>query len=522
MSKSGASENRSAVLQWVIVLGVGGLVVAVVLGLSLISRLSDGQKVLNSARPAFQTQRLNADVAGINIISTDVNMANPIMTPSGGAAAEVPALVAFAAKKLHTTPAGALAAIQKNFPHTAALLGALPLSSVSAELPKLVAFLSTTLKLPPKQVLAALKANFPALAQAIANLPIVTKGWNSIPGTRGFTRFDGSRIRSVPQLRTYFKSDLIPAVAAQQKNFQSLDGTSSVNWIAPLLLVVGLIVMAFAGLMIFLNMRGGVSRQIAVGSAAVVPVVGVVVVALVLILSLIPRTSDGQKLLDGLKPAFTAQRVHGDRTGVNMVSAIVNTEQPIMTPSGGAASEVPKLIAFVSSKTGLSQAAVVHALQTNFPHTTNLLLALPLSSVNTELTKIVQLLGPGVVTAVPKLAQTVVNLPYVVGGWNNVPGAAGTTRFNGSPIKTVPQVRDYFSSDVIPVLETQRAHYDNLTSTSNIDFIGPLVLIVGLIVIAFGLLMVWLAMQSGGGPGAGGGTRADVRKTVERRPLVAG
>ncbi len=45
--------SRSGVLQWVIVLVVGVLVVTVVLGLNLIPRLSDGQKVLNAAKPAF-------------------------------------------------------------------------------------------------------------------------------------------------------------------------------------------------------------------------------------------------------------------------------------------------------------------------------------------------------------------------------------------------------------------------------------------------------------------------------------
>jgi hypothetical protein len=493
MPVSDARENRSGVLQWVIVLGVGALVVTVVLALKLIPRLSDGQKVLNGARPAFTNGHLEADVAGINIISRNVDMADPIMEASGGAAAEVPALVGYAAKQLHVTPAQALAAIKKNFPHTYALLTAIPLSSVTAELPKLVAFLSKTLKLPPAQVLAALNTNFPALAQAINNLPTVTNGWDEIQNINGLTRFNGTPVRTVPQLRDYFKADLIPAVAAQQKNFQSLDGTSSVNWIAPLLLIVGIIVMLFAGVMILRN-RQGASPPERLASAGVVAVVGVVVVALVLVLSLIPRTSDGQKLLAGLQPAFTAQRVHGDRAGVTMVSAIVNTENPIMTPHGGAAAEVPKLVAFVSSKTGLTPTQVLTALQTNFPHTTGLLEALPLTAVTAELTKVVQLLGPGVVTAVPHLAQTVLNAPYVTGGWNNVPGtSAATTRFTGTPIKTVPQVRDYFSADVIPVLETQRANYASLTSTSKINFIGPLVLIVGIIVIAYGLLMIMLA-----------------------------
>jgi hypothetical protein len=497
---SATGEDRSGVLQWVIVLGVGALVVTVVLALNLIPRLSDGQKVLNGAKPAFTDQRLAADVAGINIISNDVDMADPLVTPKGGGAAEIPAVVAYVAKKEHVSTTAALALMQKTFPHTTALLEATPLSSVSAEIPKLVAFLATTLKLSQAQVLAAVKTSFPALYQAITNLPTVTGGWNHIQHIDGMTRFDGTPVRSVPDLRDYFKSDLIPAVAAQQKNFESLDGTSSVNWIAPLLLIVGLVVMAFAGVMIARNRFGVDSRREAIGSASVVPVVGVVVVALVLVLSLIPRTSNGQKLLTGLKPAFAASRVHGDRAGVNMVSAIVNTEDPIMTPSGGAAGEVPKLIAFVSSKTGLTQAEVLNALQTNFPHTTALLRAIPLTAVSAELPAATKFLAPAV-PAVPKLAHTIAAAPKVTSGWDRVPGtSSATTRFNGSPIRTVPQVRDYFSRDVIPVLESQRANYDNLTKTSKIDFIGPLVLAVGIIVIVYGLIMVALARGAGPRP----------------------
>ena len=54
----GKSGSRSGVLQWVVVLVVGVLVVTVVLGLNLIPRLSDGQKVLDAARPAFAAERL--------------------------------------------------------------------------------------------------------------------------------------------------------------------------------------------------------------------------------------------------------------------------------------------------------------------------------------------------------------------------------------------------------------------------------------------------------------------------------
>ena len=189
--------------------------------------------------------------------------------------------------------------------------------------------------------------------------------------------------------------------------------------------------------------------------------------ALVLVLSLVPRVSNGQKLLDALRPANDAARVEGDRDGITMVSAIVDTEDPIMTAEGGAAAEVPKLIAFVSQQTGLSQAEVVAALQQNFPHTTALLLAIPLSSVTAELPGLFAFLEKtlGVTEAellealsanFPGLAQSIVNLPAVTDGWNDVPNIGAATRFDGTPIKTVPDVRTYFASDVIPVLETQR------------------------------------------------------------------
>jgi hypothetical protein len=502
----GRSGSRSGVLQWVVVLVVGVLVVTVVLGLNLIPRLNDGQKVLDAAKPAFAAQRVAGARAGIDLISKDVDTADPLVTPQGGAAAEVPKLIAFVSQKTGLSQAAVVAALQKNFPHTTALLQTIPLSSVTAELPGLFAFLVKTLHVSQTQLLGAVKTSFPGLAQAITNLPTVTGGWEHIKGIDSLTRFDGTPVRSVPELRTYFSADLIPVLEKQQRNFASLDGTSAVDWIAPLLLIVGLIVILFAGLMIALNLRGPVARGQAVAGAWVVLVVGVGVVALVLVLSLVPRVSNGQKLLDGLRPVNGAGRVHGDRTGITMVSAIVDTEDPIMTAQGTAAAEVPKLIAFVSQKTGLSQAAVVAALQKNFPHTTALLQTIPLSAVTAELPGLFTFLEQALhvsqaqlVAALkanfPGLAQSIINLPAVTGGWDQVQNIDGSTRFNGSPIKTVPDVRAYFSSDVIPVLETQTGNYKKLVTISTIDFIGPLVLIVGIVVIIYGLLMLLLARR---------------------------
>jgi uncharacterized protein YidB (DUF937 family) len=502
----GESGRRSGVLQYVVVLVVGVVVATVVLGLNLIPRLSDGQNVLDAARPAFAPERLSGARAGIDIISTDVDMADPIATSQGTAAAEVPQLIAFVAEKTGLAQAEVVAALQTNFPHTTALLQAIPLSSVTEELPALFAFLEKNLGVSEAELLAALRTSFPGLAQAITNLPTVTIGWNDIANMDGATRFDGTPIKTVPDLRTYFSSDLIPVLETQQDNFNRLDGTSAVNWIAPLLLIVGLVVIAFAVAMIALNLRGSVSRGLAKAGAVVVLVVGVGVVALVLAMSLIPRVGNGQTLLDALRPVNDAARVQGDRAGIEMVSAIVDMEDPIMTAEGGAAAEVPQLIAFVAEKIGLSQAEVVAALKANFPHTTALLQAIPLSAVTTELPDLFAFLQKNLgvsqvelltalTTGFPGLAQAITNLPAVTGGWNDVPDTNGATRFDGTPIKTVADVRTYFSSDVIPVLETQQNNYENLVSISKIDFIGYLVLAVGIIVIIYGVLMLLLARR---------------------------
>ena len=503
--------SRSGVLQWVIVLVVGVLVVTVVLGLNLIPRLNDGQKVLNAAKPAFAAQRLTGARAGIDLISKNADTADPLMTPRGGASAEVPKLIAFVSQKTGLAPAAVVAALQKNFPHTTALLETIPLSAVTAELPGLLAFLEKTLKVSQAQLLGAMTTSFPGLTQAITNLPTVTNGWYQIQGIGGLTRFDGTPVQSVPDLRTYFSSDLIPVLETQKGNFDSLDGTSSVNWVAPLLLVVGIIVILFALAMIALNLRGRVSRGPAVAGASVVLVVGVGVVALVLGLSLVPRVSHGQKLLNALRPVNDPARIHGDRAGITMVDAIAKTEDPLMTARGAAVAEVPKLIAFVSQKTGLAPAAVVAALQKNFPHTTALLETIPLSSVTAELPGLFAFLEKALNVSqtdllaamkanFPALTQAISNLPPVTSGWDQIPGAEGFTRFDGTPVKSVPQVAAYFDSDVIPILETQTGNYHKLMQTSTIDFIGPLVLIVGIIVILYGLLMLFLARRLEPGP----------------------
>jgi len=251
----GKSGSRSGVLQWVVVLVVGVLVVTVVLGLNLIPRLNDGQKVLDAARPAFVPERLAGARAGIDILSKNVDMADPIGTSRGTAAAEVPKLIAFVSQKTGLSQAAVVAALQKNFPHTTALLQTIPLSSVTAELPGLLTFLEKALHLSQAQLLAALKANFPGLTQSITNLPTVTNGWDNIQNIGGATSFDGTPIKTVPDVRTYFSSDVIPVLETQRGNYENLVSTSNINFIGPLVLSVGIIVIIYGLLMLLLARR---------------------------------------------------------------------------------------------------------------------------------------------------------------------------------------------------------------------------------------------------------------------------
>jgi hypothetical protein len=231
-------------------------VVAVVAGVSLFPRLNAAQHVLDHGKPVFAPERVTGDRAGITIISHAVNTLDPIVTPQGGAAAEVPALVAYVSKQTGMSQSAALAALTKNFPHTTALLQAIPLSAVTAETPHLLSFLAGALHLTPAQVAAALKANFPAIYQAVTELPFVTDGWYNVPGTAHLTTFSGAPVHTMPQMAAYLATDVVPFLATGRGDFTTVIS----NWprlpvFPPLLLVVGIIVILYGALMLILSAR---------------------------------------------------------------------------------------------------------------------------------------------------------------------------------------------------------------------------------------------------------------------------
>ncbi len=243
--------QNTAAMSWVVVVVVGLFVAVLVPSLHLPSRLDGGQDQLDDAAPAFEAERVAGDRAGITMVSAIVDLADPIVTADGGAAAEVPALIAFVSQQTGLSEAAVLDALETNAPHTTALLQALPLDAVTAELPGLITFLAETLQISEAAVQGALTAGSPRLAQSIAALPTVTAGWNDVQGTNGLTRFDGSPVRTVPEVRDYFANDVIPVLERQQENFRSLESTPPpVDFFAPLLILVGVLVIAYGGAMI--------------------------------------------------------------------------------------------------------------------------------------------------------------------------------------------------------------------------------------------------------------------------------
>jgi hypothetical protein len=491
-----------AMLSWLVVALVGVFVVALVAGITLIPRLTAANRLLDHGKPVFTNTRVAGDQAGITFISHAVDTLTPVMTPAGGASSEVPALVAYVSKQTGLSQPAVLKALKANFPHTTALLQAIPLSAVNSEIPGLITFLSKLLHASPAQVAAGLKT-FPALYQSISELPHVVNGWYNVPGTAHLTSFNGAPVHTVPQLRTYFGHDVIPVLTDQRAHFQALDGTDGVGFISPLLLTVGIVVIIF-GLAMAGFAAKGMPKEMAVGGWSVVTAVGAAIVVVVLVLSLFPRLDGGQNLLDQAKPAFNSARISGDEAGVTMVGHVVNFAAPVVTPAGGAASEVPALVGFVSKQTGLPASVVLATLAKDFPHVTALLEAIPLSSVTAELPKLVTFLAgalhttsAGVLTALhtsfPALYQAITNLPYVTNGWYHLPGTAGLTTFSGAPVHSMPQMASYLGTDVVPFLATERADFSTVDNTwPPLPVFPPLLLIVGLIVVVYGLGMLVL------------------------------
>lgn len=247
----GNPGRREATATWGIVAIVGVLVLVLVFGFSLYPRLDNGNKLLTGLSPVFSQNRPQGDAAGVAMISNSVNLLDPVMTPQGGAAAEIKDLISFISVQTGLSQARVLANLSSRFPQVTALLEAVPFTAAAAELPGFLAFAGTLLHLTPAQVTAIVPVAFPHLAQSAANLPAVTGGWENIPGISGLTNFSGAPVTTVVQLRNYFAGDVIPIAVSQDANFMKVSTTTPpVSWFPTLLFLVGLLVIVYALAMI--------------------------------------------------------------------------------------------------------------------------------------------------------------------------------------------------------------------------------------------------------------------------------
>ena len=111
-SPSKSATRNSNSLAWFVVVVAGAVVLAIVSGLHLFTRLDAGQAVLDGARPIFTDERIAGDRVGITIIGNVADMVDPIVDAQGGAADEVVSLVELVAGATGLPAADVLAALE--------------------------------------------------------------------------------------------------------------------------------------------------------------------------------------------------------------------------------------------------------------------------------------------------------------------------------------------------------------------------------------------------------------------------
>lgn len=492
---------RTLPIAWAGVTLVGVIVIILVVSWQLFPRLFAAQGLVDDLGPAFPVDRVIGDRGGIEMVSVATNVGDAMMRPDR-AEAEMPKLIDFIAQRTGRSNEDARALLRNDFPAINGFLTSLTLPEVSAELPKLVHYLSTALLITPDEVDHMLQTDFPKIWQVYVNLPKLTDGWFDIPGTEKLTMFDGTPVRTMPELRTYFSQDVVAPVERQQANFRPLGTRGGVWWLAPLLLALGIAVILFGTTMVVKTLRGVPNSRLRFAWAAV-PVIGVVVVGLVLGINAFPRFIGGQQLLDDTRPVFALDRIQGDRAGIEFISIFVNALGPATLPDGGVTEEYPRLLDHVANKVGVPVQDVKDLVHLDFPHTARLLDGVPFSASTADATRLVEFLAAASKVTVgqmqdtlrahfPWIYQLISNLKLLTDGFAEVPGAEKLTRFDGSPAHSVPLIRDYFRDDIIPGLERQQHNFVIVdTNWPPLTVFAPLLTALGIAVFAYGL---WLGV----------------------------
>jgi hypothetical protein len=497
--------STTASRAWMGVVAVGVIVVALVVGLQLIPRLTAGQQVLDAAKPALSDGAVRGEVNGAELLSQYVDLAGPLMTRRGRSREDLTRLVTLIKRRAGISAERARALLRREAPHTEALMRAVPFSGVAEERSKLTAYLSTTLNIAPEDLQDELARSFPRIFQLLSELPSVTSGWYDVPGVEGLTRFDGTPVKTMPQVRDYLRDDVVAAVDEEQDHFESLAGSGGIGYIPWLLLVAG------AGLAIFGLVHARWSQSHPSGRYAWggVAAVGVLLLIVVGALQYVPRLLGADTLVAKIEPAFDEQRVIGLRAGTDLAVQAVRFGDPIMTPSGGAGDELPKLVTLISGQAGISEPAVRRQLTRAAPRTMALFEAIPLTAVAEEvphlvavLSRVLRLGGDKLVNTLrkrtPGLAQALLAAGPTAIGWDQIDGSEDLKRFElGTSVRSAPQFADYLDEDVVALFEAEREHVDSLANTwPPVKVLPWLILGVGALLAIYGTAMMYLATRS--------------------------
>ena len=496
--------STAASRAWLGVAIVGFVVVVLVLVTSLIPRLSAGQKVVDAAGPAFTDERVAGTRAGVDLLSQYVDLLDPLLTARGGGAAEVRSLVRLIARELGLSNEQARRILRREAPHTEALMRSLPLEGVAAEIPRLTSYLATTLTVSQDELAATLEQSFPRLAQLLTTLPLLADAWYDVPGIQGLTRLSGDKpVRTVPGLRKYLRDDLVPLMVAHEEDVQRLGVVGGIGYIPYLLLVVGIALFAYG----LLQARRAAITTPGMLSWSIVVGIGVFLLLLVVAAQYSPRLAGGQKVIAAFEPVFAADRVKGLSTGLETVRESVVAGDPIMTRRGGVSPETAQLYRLVGQRTGRRPGDVRRSLMRRVPRTVALLDSLPLTRVAREVPRLVSYLTRALRMSrdrliarlrrrAPALTTALLAAPDVTAGWRALPGAAGMTRFDGTPVGTMPALEGYLRQDLAAVLVEERAHFDTFASGwLRLDTITPAVLVLCVVLLLYGGMMTQIVAR---------------------------
>ncbi len=493
--------STAASRAWLGVALIGFAVVALVLVLSLIPRLSAGQQVVDSAAPAFSDERVAGTRGGVEILAQYVDLVDPLLTARGGAHREVRSLVRLVRRELGLSSAQVRKILRREAPHTEALMRALPLEGVADEIPRLTSYLATTLAVSEDELAATLEQSFPRTAQLLTTLPNVVDGWYDVPGIEGLTRLSRDKpVRTVPGLRKYLRDDLVPLAVQHKDDFQGLAVAGGIGYIPYLLLIVGLALVALG----LVQARRAATTTPGILSWSIVVGIGAFLLMLVVVAQYSPRLRGGQEVISSFEPVFAADRVKGLSTGYETVHEAIMAGDPIMTRGGGVAAETTRLYRFVGERTGRSPGEVRRALSRQAPRTIALLDALPLSRVAREVPQLLAYLARALRMPrdelvsllrrrAPGLTQALLAAPAVTTGWRALPGAGEMTRLDGTtPVRTMPALDDYLRQDLIPVFAEEHEHFETFAGGSlqvDLGTLAPALLVLCVVLLLYGGLM---------------------------------